>query len=98
MRQGRKGAPAIDSTDAVQTSFVDALPRLAQLATEVVSLDPRQLRRALARIDSGSGETAAKIVVLMDEVESAFATIRRKLSSSRRLRTARRLQRAQPLR
>ena len=71
----------MDSAEAFQTSFIDALPRLASLAAEVASFETRQFRRALAKVDSGSGETAVKILILMEEVERAFAAIRRKLSS-----------------
>ena len=71
----------MDSAEAVQTNFIDALPRLASLAAEVASFETRQFRRALAKVDSGSGETAVKILILMEEVERAFAAIRRKLSS-----------------
>ena len=52
---GQKGSRVLDSADASQTIFIDALPRLASLAAEVASFETRQLRRALAKVDSGSG-------------------------------------------
>lgn len=76
-----EGVTRCESAETVQQSYAEGLPRLAEIAAHVASLKPRQVHRALAKIDQGSGETAVEILVLMDEVDGAFAAIRRKLAS-----------------
>lgn len=67
--------------ETAMADFVQAVNHLRQSASLVVKLGRQEFRNGIGELDDGSGDLERRILVLMDDIESSFRTIRRKLSS-----------------
>lgn len=67
--------------ETATAEFVRAVNHLRDRSSVVVKLGRQGFRNGIVDLDGGSGDLERKILVLMDDIESSFRTIRRKLGA-----------------
>lgn len=59
--------------------FVEALVDLRDHASQVIKLGHKRIWIALAELDNGTGQLPPRVLLLMNDIEQSFRTIRLKL-------------------
>lgn len=67
--------------ETATAEFVRAVNHLRDRSSVVVKLGRQGIRNGIVDLDGGSGDLERKILVLMDDIESSFRTIRRNLGA-----------------
>jgi hypothetical protein len=67
--------------ESATADFTRAVSDLRDRASAVVKLGRQGIRSGIVELDRGSGDLERKILVLMDDIESSFRTIRRRLGA-----------------
>ena len=68
--------------DMTIVDFVTEVADLSARAASVLKLGRQGILDGLVELDDGTGDLPRKVLVLMDDVQSSFRTIRRKLGAA----------------
>ena len=68
--------------DMAMVAFVLEIADLSARAASVLKLGRQGILNGLIELDDGTGDLQRRILVLMDDVEGSFRTIRRKLGAA----------------
>lgn len=81
MNRSKQTPDGSEHHETATVDFVQAVIHLRDSASLVVELGRHGMRKGLIELDDGTGDLQRRILVLMDDVESSFRTIRRKLGA-----------------
>lgn len=68
--------------DMAMVDFVQEIADLSARVDSVLKLGRQGILNGLIELDDGTGDLQRRILVLMDDVEGSFRTIRRKLGAA----------------
>ena len=78
MSNSTSRAPRSRRRDEATAQFVESLADLRHHASQVVKLGRKRIGMAFTELDDGTGDLPRRVLLLMDNIEESFQTIRHK--------------------